>query len=325
MDRGNNRHQDGKVLFQGRLGPFLQWAGGKRALLPVLDERMMTILSSNPVVSVYAEPFVGGGTLFWHALDRYPDRFDRFVISDVNAELVNTYMTIRDNPDGLIRTLSGMAREYQGKDDDERKRTYYQRRDEYNDIIMRHAAYDGSDNLSVGCASLFLFLNKTCFNALYRTARDGHFNTSAGRCKKDPLICDEDAIRNASKALSEHEVTIKTASYSDMMGMYEDGRTFVYLDPPYRPLASTSAFTGYTKDGFDDDDQRTLASFCDGLDAHGMKFMLSNSDPHVSDPDDDFFDDLYKDYRIERVGVRRNISGKVVGRKRITEILVTNF
>lgn len=319
-----NANERGTGLSQSKLKPCWEWAGGKRNLLPVLDEHISVAVSAYPETNVYAEPFVGGGALFWHVLNKYADYFDRFVISDINAALINTYKTIRDSPDKLIQMLSAMSMEYLPSDNDMRKRMYYERRDEYNSIVMRHATYDGNDDLSVTCASLFLFLNKTCFNGLYRTARDGHFNTPAGRYK-NPLICDDDAIINASMALSENDVTIKTSSYADMMGEYVSGHTFVYLDLPYRPLTRTSAFTGYDKSGFNDDDQRVLASFCDGLTGNGMRFMLSNSDPHVTDTSDDFFDDLYKDHKIERVSASRNISSKADGRKQISEILVTNF
>lgn len=312
------------LFIKEELKPCWKWTGGKTRLLPILEKYIDKALYSNRNLKTYVEPFVGGGALFWRVLSKYTNNFDKFIISDNNAELINSYFVIKNNPKQLIEKLSLLSTNYLSLDDNQRKQMYYNCRNEYNNIIMRHIAYDGNSELSITCAALFLFLNKTCFNGLYRTARDGHFNTAAGRYK-NPCICNEILIKKASQALTQYNVLIKLASYTDIITNYCDNQTFIYLDPPYRPLTKTSSFTNYTKDGFNDDDQQRLASLCNIINDKGTKFMLSNSDPHNIDLNDNFFDDLYKNYYIKRVSVGRNISGKVSSRKTVTEILVTNF
>jgi DNA adenine methylase len=319
------------------LKPCWKWAGGKQQLMPILDERVRRAIDTPVIIDgnacrigKYAEPFVGAGALFWHVMDAYDDVIKRFYISDVNAELINTYKVIRDDCDRLCGILSSLADEYLPKDEDARKDMYYRQRDAYNALMgTYHGEYHGAD--ATECAALFLFLNRTCFNGLYRTTKNGKFNVPAGRYKS-PCICDADALHAASAALRGHDVLIMNVSY-DWVLDWADARTLVYFDPPYRPITSSSAFTAYAKSGFNDDDQRRLAETCDELDDRGVKVMMSNSDPHNTNPDDDFFDDLYggsdadgnRRYVIDRVHASRNINSNGSGRGKVSEILVTNF
>ena len=197
---------------------------------------------------------------------------------------------------------------------DERKSYFYDKREQFNKLKVE-------DKSSLELAALFIFLNKTCFNGLYRVNQKGLFNVPAGSYK-NPTICDRVNLKNISLALKNVEIVA-----GDYKKSYDfiDEKTFVYLDPPYRPLNSTSTFTSYTENGFDDEAQRQLARYFDKLNSKGAKLILSNSDPKNCDEEDNFFDDLYKEHNIKRIEATRMINSKAEGRGKINEILVTNF
>ena len=291
--------------------PFLKWAGGKRQLLPTIEQHLFEGVR-NGTITRYVEPFVGGGAVFFHLRQRYP--LQEFYISDFNPDLVNAYVVIRDELGTLLDALQILADEYLPLEHEERSEVYYRIRDEYN--ASREDPPSATDR-----AAQTIFLNRTCFNGLYRVNSKGEFNVPHGRYKNPP-IRDADNLHSVNLALQ--GVHILCGSY-EICASNVDGNTFVYFDPPYRPLPNTPSFTDYAeKSSFGDEDQRTLAAFFSEMSVRGASLMLSNSDPHVTDEDDDFFDDLYSEYNVSRVLARRAINSDGEGRGKITEILVTN-
>ena len=284
--------------------PFLKWAGGKGQLLDEICSRLPESIDT------YIEPFVGSGAVMFDILERRPN-ISHVIINDINSELIKTYLTIRDNCEELIITLKQMQEEYDSLDTEGRSALYYQKRDEYNKR--------GSDDLST--ASLFIFLNRTCFNGLYRVNSKNQFNVPAGKYSH-PRICDEANLWAVSKVLS--IVEIHNGDYSDLACFAHEG-SFVYLDPPYKPISETSTFNSYSADRFDDNEQIRLRDFCNLISRQGANFMLSNSDPRSVDPYNDFFDGIYDGYHIQRVLARRNINAIGSNRGAINELLITNY
>ena len=292
--------------------PFVKWAGGKTQLLDYIRNAYPPGFGSR--ITKYAEPFVGGGAVLFDVLNRF-EGIEEAYISDVNKELICTYKTIRDSVDELIEILSNYQEHHLSLDMDGRKEYYLKNRDCYNEQVVS----SNPDSLLV--ASLFIYLNKTCFNGLYRVNSKGLFNVPSG-VYKSPTICDEVNLRNASEKLQ--KVIIENRNYADSWDFIDEG-TFAYFDPPYRPLTVSSSFTSYTEFCFDDNDQRELAEFVLRICNKGAKVAVSNSDPKNVDPDDDFFDELYSFANVNRVQANRMINSKGTGRGKISEILVTNY
>lgn len=291
------------------LKPFVKWVGGKSQLIDELEK--MLPVNSEDTLTKYCEPMVGGGALFFNILSKY--NFEQLFISDINAELINAYQVIKSDVDSLIEKLQEMQLLFCPMDENGRKFYYYSVRDKFNSIQL-------CDKSKVEKAAHFIFLNKTCFNGLYRVNRKGLFNVPMG-AYKNPMICDEENLLNINRVLQ--NVTIVCGDYS-LSKQFIDKNTFVYLDPPYRPLSETSAFTSYNSDSFDDNEQIRLARFIDEINAIGAKIVLSNSDPKNVNPDDTFFDELYKEYRIKRVSATRMINSKAEARGKINELLICN-
>ena len=291
------------------LKPFVKWVGGKGQLIEEIEKMLPS--DGEKVLTKYAEPMVGGGALLFNVLSRY--QFDELYISDINPELINAYIAIKQNVEALIKRLNEMQMTFLPLDENGRKYYYYNVRDKFNTAKL-------SDSTSAEKAAYFIFLNKTCFNGLYRVNRKGLFNVPMGSYK-NPTICDADNLRNIHEALQ--NVTIVCGDYS-LSKSFIDQDTFVYLDPPYRPISETSAFTSYNSDVFDDDEQIRLARFIDEINASGAKIVLSNSDPKNVNPDDAFFDELYKAYQIKRVSATRMINSKADSRGKINELLICN-
>lgn len=291
--------------------PFLKWVGGKGQLL---DEIRKYYPFFDKTITKYAEPFVGGGAVLFDIIKQYT--LERIYISDMNFDLINTYVTIRDKSDDLIGLLSQWQNEFSPKLQNDRKIIYSQKRERFN-FLRSHELKDNC----VERAALMIFLNRTCFNGLFRVNKKGLYNVPMG-AYKNPHICDEENIRAVSKLLQ--KVEIYCADYRESQN-FIDSHTFVYIDPPYRPLTTTAAFTSYTYNGFDDNAQKELAKFVDVLSGKGAKVLVSNSDPKNSNPDDTFFDDIYSNYYIHRVKAYRMVNSKGSGRGKISEILVSNF
>ena len=290
--------------------PFLKWAGGKGQLIKEIEKYYPF---ENGTVTKYAEPFVGGGAVLFDILDKY-DLQDVY-ISDTNAELINAYVIVRDDIDNLIDLLSKYQSEYVPLETEERKAYYLSKRERFNFLCSSGKQSDNTEK-----AALMIFLNKTCFNGLYRVNKKGLFNVPMGSYK-NPLICDERNLRAVSEKLQ--NVTIVCGDYKDAADFIDD-KTFVYFDPPYRPLTETSSFTSYTENCFDDAAQTELAKYIISLAQRGVHVLASNSDPKNTNVNDNFFDDLYSPLTIERITATRMINSNADGRGKINEILVHN-
>ena len=291
--------------------PFIKWVGGKGQLLSEINKLYPVELGKN--INKYAEIFVGGGAVLFDILSKY--KLDEVYISDKNLELINTYKSIRDNVDILIKSLKEMEEQYIPLDNENRKDYYYKKREEYNSLKIN------SEVNNIEKAVLFIFLNKTCFNGLYRVNKKGEFNVPMGAYKK-PKICDEENLKNVSLTL--RNVKIVYADYRKSE-KFIDGKTFVYIDPPYRPLNITSSFTSYTENNFNDKEQIELAEYINVLNKKGAKIVISNSDPKNNDIDDNFFDKLYDNYNINRVKATRMLNSNASLRGAINELLITNY
>mgnify|MGYP002854993658 FL=1 len=291
--------------------PFLKWAGGKGQLLSQLAAHLPQQINGEPFT--YIEPFVGGGAMLFFMLQHFSN-IRKAVINDVNEDLILTYRTIRDDVETLIGVLSQMEHKYMAIDSQEgRSARFYEIREQYN----RHVG----DNIAR--AAQLIFLNKTCFNGLYRVNGKGLFNVPFGRYT-NPTICNASLLRADSQLLQRANIEICQGDYQQTIAQVE-GVTFVYLDPPYRPLDATSSFTAYTMGDFNDDDQRQLAAFCHQLSDAGCYWMESNSDCSAKNPEDRFFEELYQDYRIERVNAARFINSNACKRGKLTELLIKNY
>ena len=291
--------------------PFIKWVGGKGQLLSEINKLYPVELGKN--INKYAEIFVGGGAVLFDILSKY--KLDEVYISDKNLELINTYKSIRDDVGILIKLLKEMEEQYTSLNNENRKLYYYEKRREYNNLKIN------IEENNIEKAVLFIFLNKTCFNGLYRVNKKGEFNVPIGTYKK-PKICDEENLKNVSMALK--KVKIVYADYRESEE-FIDNKTFVYIDPPYRPLNITSSFTSYTENDFSDKEQIELAEYINVLNKKGAKIVISNSDPKNNDIDDNFFDKLYKNYNINRVKATRMLNSNASLRGVINELLITNY
>lgn len=289
--------------------PFLKWAGGKTQLIPEIEKALPQDMVQQEFT--YIEPFVGSGAVLFWMLGNYPN-LKRAVINDINEDLINTYRVIRNNPQELISVLSDLQSEYHSLEDNQelKKEYFYDKRTLYN---------SRQENLHMQ-AALFIFLNRTGFNGLYRVNRKNEFNVPIGSYKK-PTICDKENILAVSEALQKVEILcgdfVQTLEYAD-------NNTLFYFDPPYKPLSQTSSFNSYAKDEFNDNEQIRLRDFCNKLDSLDHAWILSNSDVKGKDPNDNFFDDLYSDFIIRRVEAKRTINANPEKRGKLTELLITN-
>ncbi len=293
--------------------PVLKWAGGKTMLLPQLSEKLPCKLKCG-AIKKYIEPFVGGGALFFYVSNLY--YFEEAYLFDINPELIILYNVIKNNVSELIDDLDKLQHSYFLSNN--KKNFYYQLRDKYNSYNKKIDANTYSDSL-IYRAALTVFLNKTCFNGLFRVNGKGLFNVPMGSYK-NPHILDQDNLLAVSKALE--KATILQADFSNVL-KFVNQDTFVYYDPPYRPLKETS-FTTYTSETFNDLEQVRLKNVFEQAHRLGSLQMLSNSDP-TNVCDDPFFDTLYADYNIYRITAKRFINADPNGRGEIKEILVTNY
>ncbi len=290
--------------------PFLKWAGGKTQLIPFIEKALPKDLIKKKFT--YIEPFVGSGAILFWMLNNFSN-LKKAVINDVNEDLINTYKTIASSPVELISILEILQNDFHALEGDEenKKLYYYEKRDLYNSREMGQ----------IGQAALFIFLNRTCFNGLYRVNRKNNFNVPMGSYKR-PTICDRENILAVSKSLK--RVEILSGDFEQTIE-YAVNNSLFYFDPPYKPLSETSSFNSYAKEEFDDNEQIRLSSFCTKLDVLGHSWILSNSDLKGKNPNDNFFDDLYTNFNIERVEAKRSINSNPNKRGALTELLITNF
>ena len=290
--------------------PFIKWVGGKTQLIEQLDKLLPADFDNWKDVT-YIEPFVGGGAMLFYMLQQYPN-IQHAVINDINSDLTTCYKTVRDMPFELIASLKEIEEVYlSNKSEEKRKEFFLAVRDRYNEKNL-----DPIEN-----TTKFIFLNKTCFNGLYRVNKKGLFNVPFGKYA-NPIICDSDTILRDSELLQ--RVEILTGDFEKTLP-YAKGNTLFYFDPSYRPLSDTSSFNDYTKEAFNDMVQIRLKEYCDIIDDSGYSFMLSNSDCKGKNEEDNFFDALYAAYKIERVWASRSINSNPNKRGKLTEILVHNY
>src|SRR5215213_82376 len=287
--------------------PFLKWAGGKTQLIAEIERRLPTLIRESEFT--YVEPFAGSGAILFWMLNNFPN-LKKAVINDVNADLINVYKIIVCQPKPLIEVLKEFQAQYHElESDEEEKKEYY--------YVKRHLYNERTED-SVTRAALFIFLNRTCFNGLYRVNRKNHFNVPMGSYKR-PMICDEQNILAVSEVLQNVEI-LESGDFEKTLE-FADESSFFYLDPPYKPLSATSNFNSYAENEFDDGAQIRLRDFCVKLDSRKSKWILSNSDVQ----DNDFFDIIYKDFHKERVKAKRSINSKADKRGELNELLITNY
>jgi len=289
--------------------PFLKWAGGKTQLINDIEKALPKDISKDKFT--YIEPFVGSGAVLFWVLNNFPN-LQKAVINDINEDLIKTYRTIASKPKELISILQTLQNEFHGLEgqDEAKKEYYYSKRELYNKRKEEQS----------GQAALFIFLNRTCFNGLYRVNRKNEYNVPMGSYKR-PTICDKENILAVSQALQ--KVEILCGDYEKTLN-HADNNTLFYFDPPYKPLSETSSFNSYAKDEFNDAEQIRLRDFCHKLDALNHTWILSNSDVKGKDKNDNFFDDLYSDFNIQRVDARRSINANPEKRGALKELLITN-
>jgi DNA adenine methylase len=305
--------------------PILKWAGGKGQLLEAIDARLPQELRAGKITR-FVEPFIGGGAVFFHVAQKYDVR--EFYLSDLNEELIVLYTAVRRDVEKVIALLSRIAKKYSSLERDTQKDFFYAERERFN--IQLSTLRSGSGQAFnfktfqpnwIERAAQIIFLNRTCYNGLFRVNAKGGFNVPFGDYK-NPTICDEGNLRAASALLQRAQIA--HTDFTACAGVV-DRDTFVYFDPPYRPISRTASFKSYSRHDFNDEDQKRLAGFYRQMDARGAKLMLSNSDPQNGDPGDNFFDDLYSGFRVDRIQATRNINSNGERRGRITELLITNY
>lgn len=299
--------------------PFLKWAGGKTQLINQIEERLPSDIRLSRTIDKYFEPFIGGGALFFYLSSNYT--INESYIYDINPELIVVYKTIKNNPKDLINYLTELKKEFIPLSHEERKEIYLNIRKDFNNSMdkFNYSKYDGEDYVKRSAS--FILMNKTCFNGLFRVNKKGEFNVPFGRYK-NPAIFDKENILACSKALK--NTTIVEGSFACSEELI-DSNSFVYLDPPYRPITSSASFTSYSKFDFDDDNQIELANYYKRISKKGAKVLLSNSDPKNTDESDNFFDDLYSEFSIDRVFAKRSINRDGNKRGEVSEILVKNY
>ena len=290
--------------------PFIKWAGGKTQLLTQFENILPHNLEEAEHFT-YIEPFVGGGDMLFHMLQKYTN-IGRVIINDINPNLITAYRVIRDTPERLITDLKMLQREFRQNSNEEARKEYF---------LRIRKSYNEDTHNDVTNTAMFIFLNRTCFNGLYRVNSKGYFNVPFGKYT-NPTICDEELLLEDSKILQ--NVEILCGDYT-LIERYVDNNTFIYFDPPYRPLSTTSSFTSYSKENFDDTEQTRLAHFFARLSRYGCKMMLSNSDCCAQNPNDTFFENLYGNFIIDKVHASRFVNAIPSKRGKLTEILVRNY
>ncbi len=295
--------------------PVICWAGGKTQLLSVINERLPNDTSN---IETYIEPFIGGGSVLFNIVPRLSN-VKNIYINDINYKLINIYKVIKDKPNELLYYLKSLRDDYNSAQN--RESFYYNIRKMFNEYV-----YD-KDSIDSLYASYFIFLNKTCFNGLYRENSNGYFNVPWNKKQKYITMYDYDNIMNVHTFFNKYNVnmlTYKCNELFDNININDYSKSFIYFDPPYRPI-SKNGFVSYTKSSFNDCDQIDLANLFNKLSDNCAYCMMSNSDPKNTNIDDNFFDDLYQKYNIERVKANRVINSDPTKRGYITELLIRNY
>ncbi len=301
-----------------RAKPFLKWAGGKTQLLDEIEARLPPTVKETGEIPRYVEPFLGSGAVFFHLQDKY--EVGESYLVDINREIMVGYTVVKRDVESLIERLQELEEQYLNRDTEDRESFYYRLRSEYNDRMkgFDYRSYGGG---WIRRAALLVFLNRTCYNGLFRQNQSGEFNVPHGQYS-NPTICQTTRLRLVHRALQRAQLHCGRFQRAKQ---WIDRDCFAYFDPPYLPLNDTSNFTSYSKQDFKREDQRRLAEFYGRMDERGAQLMLSNSDPKNEDPEEEFFDDLYGEFRIQRVAAKRSINSKGDGRGEINELIITNY
>lgn len=294
--------------------PFVKWVGGKGQLLPQLEANLPLSLYDSDFS--YIEPFVGGGAMLFFMLQKF-DNIKHVVINDINKNLTDAFLNVKENANDLVCKLKQIEQEYLQITGYEKQRTYY---------LEKRRSFNDDELSSIDKTALLIFLNRTCFNGLYRENSKGKFNVPFGRYT-NPTICNEELIFTDSELLNKFDVQIMNGDFKETAKAIDAQHVnFFYFDPPYRPLSTTSSFNSYVKDDFNDDSQRDLASFCQRLSQHeNVCWMLSNSDCSSKNPEDRFFENIYDGFDIQRVYASRMVNSKADKRGKLTELLISNY
>lgn len=297
--------------------PFLKWAGGKSQLLKQFEEYYPNELKLG-LINNYYEPFLGGGAVFFDIVQKY--NIENFFLFDINEELILVYKVVQNDVLKLINRLDNIKSKYYELNENEKSEYYYEQRDNYNQKRnnIKHNIY--SEDWILRAAQM-IFLNKTCFNGLFRLNQKGEFNVPFGRYK-NPQIYNKNNLLAISGILQ--KAVIKVADFKELEGLINEN-SFVYFDPPYRPISKTSSFTTYSKIEFNEDQQKRLAQTFKILHDKGCKLMLSNSDPKNIDSKDNFFEDHYSEFNIHRISASRMINCLGDKRGKINELIITNY
>ncbi|MCW3160662.1 DNA adenine methylase [Chryseobacterium oryctis] len=296
-------------MKNSNIKPFLKWAGGKSQLMESLIGNLPSDFDS---FDTYIEPFIGSGAMLFKVGCQFKN-IKKFVIADKNEKLVNTYLSIKYDFKNFINELEKLKNTHNSIDNIDEKRDFF---------LENRAIFNSEINEKHKQAALFIYLNKTCFNGLYRVNKKNEFNVPFGK-HKNPGIYDFENLKNIHKFLK--KVTILNADYSKTE-KYINGKTFFYFDPPYKPLTKTASFNSYNFEIFSDSEQERLSDFCKKINQKKDVFwLLSNSDMKNIDIENQYFDDLYKDFNIERVLAKRSINSKGTARGNITELLIKNY
>ena len=253
--------------------------------------------------------------MLFHMLQRFPN-IKRAVINDINSYLITAYRVIKDSSEGLIERLAKLEKEYFAQEDENAKKSFF---------LKARAIFNENKLDDIDRTKYLIFLNRTCFNGLYRVNAKGYFNVPFGRYT-NPTICNYEVIKADSQLLNRVELVIQNGDFEQTAEHIGDGFNFFYFDPPYRPLNATSSFNSYAKDDFNDDEQIRLRDFCSMLNERGnIKWMLSNADCSAKNPEDTFFEEIYCDFQINRVQASRAINANPNKRGKLTELLIKNY
>jgi len=301
-----------------KVKPFIKWVGGKSQLLEQFEAYFPSDLKKGQLKQ-YVEPFLGGGAMYFAISEKY--KIKNAHLSDLNKDLILVYIVIQQKPECLLDFLKQFQDEYDATIQEKRNELFLSVREHFNKQRYEINYNKFSDNW-IPRASQFIFLNKTCFNGLFRLNSKGEFNVPYGKYKTATIL-DEENILSASNILQ--NATVTQAKYTDCYKKINQN-TFVYFDPPYRPISQTSSFTSYNGNDFCDKQQIELANFYRKIDNEkGAKLMLSNSDPQNINPNDKFFEKAYKGYNICKVSASRAVNCKGNKRGKINELLITNY
>lgn len=303
------------LLFEDILSakPFLKWAGGKGQLIPAIEKSLPIDFSKRKNV-IYIEPFIGSGAILFWMLKRF-NNIAHAIINDINVDLYIAYQCIKTEPESLIAALYQIQAAYYMLANEESRKNFF---------LEKRQAFNSRLNDNIEHTALLIFLNRTCFNGLYRVNSKNHFNVPFGKYDR-PKICDPETIRADSIALQ--RVIVLNGDYSYTTDYFAGNNVFYYLDPPYKPISKTASFNAYSHEAFGDAEQVKLKQFCDSLTGKGCTWLLSNSDPKNVDPNDNFFEDLYRgdNIYIDRVKAKRNINSNSAKRGEIAELLISNY